>query len=172
MNTEGYLLDTSVASSSWDMGSPSHGAVLRRLNNLGDGLVFVSVVSFGEVEYGLAAAPKIVLSRQETVRTAMGSYRVRDVNRHTAKVYGEIRGDLFRKYSPRDRRGRLTAKWVEDLIERTTGKELGIQENDLWILSTAKQHNLVLVTMDRMRRLVEVADYSRRTEYWGGASCC
>ena len=167
MNTEGYLLDTSVASSSWDMGSPRHGEVVLRLNNLRAGFVFVSAVSLGEVEYGLVTAPKIDQTRQETVRAAMLSYRVRNVDQHTAKIYGEIRGNLFRKYSPRNRRGRLTRKRVEELTERTTGQELGIQENDIWILSTAMQHNLILITWDRMRRLVEAADYSGRTEYWG-----
>ena len=166
MNTEGYLLDTSVASSSWDRGSPNHDETLRRLSLLKDGLVYVSAVSLGEVEYGLATAPRIDGSRQASVRTAMGSYRVRNVDRHTAEIYGKIRGDLFEKFAPRVRRVRRTARRVEDLVERTTGKELGIQENDLWILSTAKQHNLILVTRDRMRRLVDVARYSDRTEYW------
>lgn len=30
----------------------------------------------------------------------------------------------------------------------TTGKELGIDENDIWIAAQAKTHNLVLVTHD------------------------
>lgn len=166
MNTEGYLLDTSVSSSAWDTGSPRHGETLRRLKDLNGGLVYVSAVSFGEVEYGLATAPKIDRSRQATVRTAMRSYQIRNVDQHTAKIYGEIRGELFAKFAPRVKRRRRSARWVEDLVERTTGKELGIQENDLWILSTAKRHNLILVTRDRMRRLVDVASYSDRTEYW------
>ena len=59
-------------------------------------------------------------------------------------------------------------KYVEDIIDRTTGKELGIQENDLWILSVAVQYNLVFVTNDRMIRAIEATRYSDRTEYWTG----
>ena len=50
------------------------------------------------------------------------------IDQHTALTYAEIRANLFRIYAPRNRRGRLTQKYVEDLTDRTTGKQLGIQE--------------------------------------------
>ena len=96
----------------------------------------------------------------------MASFNVLEITRYTARTYAEARANLFRKYSPRDRRGRLTAKYVEDLVERTTGKELGIQENDLWIVSTAVEQNLIFVTRDRMQRVIDAAQYAQRTEYW------
>ena len=46
---------------------------------------------------------------------------------------------------------------------------MGIQENDLWIVSTAVQYNLVFVTDDRrggMRNIIEKANYSHRTQFW------
>ena len=163
---EGYLLDTNIASSSWDYGAPSHGCVRQRLEALGDSLVYVAAVSIAEVEYGLQIAPAIDAQRQSTVRNAMASYEVLRIDQHTAQTYAEIRANLFRIYAPRNRRGRLTQKYVEDLTDRTTGKQLGIQENDLWIMSVAVQYNLILVTNDRMPRVVEAAMYSDRTEYW------
>jgi len=51
----------------------------------------------------------------------------------------------------------LKVKWPEDLQERTTSKELGVQENDIWIAAQAIQYNLVLLTADYMRRLEEVS---------------
>ena len=96
----------------------------------------------------------------------MSRYRTLDVDRHTARTYAEIRANLFRTHSPKNRRGRLTKNYVEDLIDRTTGKELGIQENDLWIVSVAVQYNLTFVTGDRMQRVIEAANYSDRTDYW------
>ena len=163
---EGYLLDTNIASASWDYGAPSHGCVRQRLEALGDALVYVAAVSIAEVEYGLQIAPAIDAQRQSTARNAMASYEVLHIDQHTAQTYAEIRANLFRTYAPRKRRGRLTQKYVEDLTDRTTGKQLGIQENDLWIMSVAVQYNLILVTNDRMPRVVEAARYSDRTDYW------
>ena len=34
------------------------------------------------------------------------------------------------------------------MVNPTTGKDLGIDENDIWIAAQAKTHNLVLVTHD------------------------
>ena len=96
----------------------------------------------------------------------MASFKVLHVDQHTAKTYAEIRAKLFRTHAPRNRRGRLTKKYVEDLVDRTTGKELGIQENDLWIVSVAVQYNLIFVTNDKMQRVIEAAIYADRTEYW------
>lgn len=164
---EGYLLDTSVASAGFDSGNTNHESVRRRLEGV-DGIVYVSSISIGEVEYGLGVAPQIDTERHDLVRAAMSAYQVIDVDKHTATVYGKIRARLFKQYSPRKRRGRLK-KYVGDLIDPTTEKELGIQENDLWIASVAVEYNLVLLTRDRrggMKRVVEAAGHSERTQFW------
>ncbi len=163
---EGYLLDTNIASASWDYGAPSHRNVRQRLEGLGDAIVYVATVSIAEVEYGLQIAPSIDAKRQATVRREMAGFEVLHVDQHTAMTYAEIRANLFRTHAPRNRRGRITQRYIEDLVERTTGKELGIQENDLWIVSVAVQYNLIFVTKDRMHRVIEAAEYSDRTEYW------
>ena len=163
---EGYLLDTNIASASWDYGAPNHRCVRQRLEELGDAIVYVATVSIAEVEYGLQIAPSIDAQRQSIVRSAMADFKVLHVDHHTAKIYAEIRASLFRTHAPRNRRGRITQRYIEDLVERTTGKELGIQENDLWIVSVAVQYNLIFVTKDRMHRVIEAAEYSDRTEYW------
>ena len=167
--TEGYLLDTNVASAAWDKGSPRHTEVRDRLAELGDSPLLLSVVSLAEIEYGLKVAPSIDVDRQREVRRVMAQYRALPIDRHTAQAYAGIRAALFAKYSPRDRRGRLIARYVEELTEPTSGLELGIQENDLWIASTAVQYNLIFATRDQgggMRRIIAEASYSGRTEFW------
>ena len=163
---EGYLLDTNIASASWDYGAPSHSYVRQRLEGLGDALVYVATVSIAEVEYGLQIAPSIDAKRQAAVRREMAGFKVLHIDHHTAMTYAEIRANLFRTHAPRNRRGRIAQRYVEDLVERTTGKELGIQENDLWIVSVAVQYNLIFATKDRMHSIIEAAEYSERTEYW------
>ena len=91
-------------------------------------------------------------NRQGEVRRQMARFlRILDVNKHTIEPFSDLRAALFKKYSPRDRRARLRAKWPEDLQERTTAKELGVQENDIWIAALAIQYNLVLITGDHQR---------------------
>ena len=42
-------------------------------------------------------------------------------------------------------------------MDSTTSKELGVQENDLWIVSVAIQYDLRFITTDKMQRIAEVA---------------
>ncbi len=129
-------------------------------------MVYVSVVTLAEVEYGLLVSPAIDPRRQAIVKDTMFSFEVLQIDRHTSQEYARIRAGLFRKYSPKDRRGRIRRKYVADLVERTTDKQLGIQENDLWIVSTAVQYDLVFATRDRMDRLLEEAGHFEKTEFW------
>lgn len=167
--TDGYLLDTPVASWLWDGGIPHHIAARARLAGLNDAPVFVCAVTLGEIEYGLRVSPAIDPNRQTAVRGAMAEYTILSLDHHTSRAYGEIRAALFTRYSPRNERGRLTMKWPEDLVEKTTGKALGIQENDLWIVSVAVQYDLRLVTGDGaggMRHVLSAAGYEHQAELW------
>ena len=165
---EGYLLDTSVASAAGYAGHRLHQGVRTWLSGLGDNTVFVSAVTLAESEYGLNLVP-LPANIKADIRSAMATYTVLPIDRHTAEIYGRIRGRLFNAYAPRDHRNRISSRYVEDLRERTSGKQLGIQENDLWIVSVAVQYNLIFVTGDGgggMRNIVDEADYVDRTRFW------
>lgn len=119
--------------------------------------LLVSVITLGEIEWGHRDATEPNPSAQaayfkfvsEKLPTSL------DVSPNVAKVYGELRGRLFRKYArkPQRKKGMLP----EELIEQVTARSLGIQENDLWICAQAIAHGMVLVTNDRMTRIREVA---------------
>src|SRR5438067_4633112 len=163
-------LDTNIASWIWDAGNPSHTTARQRLAQLGDDPVFVSAVTVGEIEYGLGVSPAMDAGRHAAVRSAMAGYEVRPLDHHTGRTYGEIRAALFSQYAPRNKRGRVTQKVPEDLVEPTTGKALGIQENDLWIVSVAVQYDLKLVTGDQaegMRRVLTAANYTYTGQSFG-----
>lgn len=167
--TEGYLLDTPVASWLWDGDNSHHAAARAKVEALGDAPFFVCAITVGEVSYGLGVSPAIDPARHALVRKNLIDFEVLSIDRHTADVYGQIRATLFAKYSPRDSRGRMRMKAPEDLIEATTGKTLGIQENDLWIVSVAVQYDLRLVTGDQaggMQRVLAAANYLHRAEFW------
>jgi len=171
--TEGYLLDTNVASWAWDANKPQHKSVREWLTSIPPEFVFISPPTLAEVEYGLRTAPNMDTDRIATVRRAMQNFRVRPISHHTAQAYSIIRAALFEQFSPLDRRGRRKSKYIEDLIESTSGKELGIQENDLWIVAVAVEFDLCLVTGDTgagMHRILEAAvafaSYWDRTIFW------
>lgn len=110
--------------------------------------------------------------KQRQVRERMAAYKVFGTNHHTGRIYGEIKTVLMDRFAPRNSDGSFRNRKVDldDLVEPITGKELGIQENDLWIVSLAKQYNVVFITNDQlegMRRIVDAADYIGRTQYWG-----
>lgn len=155
---DAYLLDTSVASIAWDEGNRAHPRVTEHLAGLGDAPIYICAITVGEVEYGLSVAPGLDHSRQQAVRRAMRQYEQIHLSQHVADTYGAIRGELFRRYSPKKARGTPRVKHPEDLLDDTTAKELGIQENDLWIISVAITYNLTLITQDNMRRLFEIAE--------------
>ena len=168
MAEEAYLLDSGIAGIAGYQGHPLHEQVRAWLDGLGDETVFVSVVSIAESEYGLNLNP-LPAEIQQTIRSMMASYQVLPIDHHTARVYGRIRATLFNAYAPRDRRNRISTRYVVDLRERTSDRQLGIQESDLWIVSVAVQYNMVFATADNaggMRRVVDAANHSARTKFF------
>jgi predicted nucleic acid-binding protein len=157
---DAYLLDTSVATIAWDGLHKEHAQIRGRLVELGDDAIFVCAISIGEKEYGLRVYQHIDAARSQAVRDAWRQYQVLQIDHHTAITYGQLRGALFRLYATKKSRDRVKEKQPEDLRDKTTGRELGIQENDLWIVSIAAQYDLRFITRDDgggMRRVLGVA---------------
>jgi len=156
---DGYLLDTNAASVLWDARHADHDKIRAFLESVSPAPVWISIIALAEVEYGLKTAPTMNFETHRDVRAEMAKYsEVLEPDKHTIAPYSDLRAELFKTYAPKDRKGRITKKWVEDLFEHTSAKELhGSQENDIWVASLAIQYNLVLVTEDRMEPIVEVS---------------
>jgi predicted nucleic acid-binding protein len=164
---EVYLLDTNIASIAWDQAHYAHASIRRRLEALAPSEIVISCVTNAEIEFGLRSAPFIDEEKQQVVRENMSSYYPFRLDHHTAEQYGQIRAALFKKYwQPYHSKN---TKYIEDLVDEITGKSLGIQENDLWIVSVALQYRFIFITGDKaggMKRVVEAASYQHRTQYW------
>ena len=167
---DGYLFDTNAVSPLWNVRHPEHDIIKNFFVSVSQSPVWLSTIVLAEIEYGLKITPKMDIDSQDQVRHEMSNHPfILDIDKHTIGPYSDLRAELFKTFSPRDRRRRLTVKWPEDLIERTSAKELGVQENDIWIAAQAIQYNLMLVTDDSMQRLVEVSenlDYPLRIAKW------
>ncbi len=167
---DGYLFDTNAVSPLWNVRHPEHDIIKDFFTSVSQSPVWLSTIVLAEIEYGMKITPEMDIDSQNQVRHEMSNHPfILDIDKHTIGPYSDLRAELFKKYSPRNRRGRLTVKWPEDLIERTSAKELGVQENDIWIAAQAIQYNLILVTDDSMQRLVKVSeniDYPLRIARW------
>lgn len=151
-----YLLDTNILRYWYDTDCDEHARVIARVNTVRQpdlqthyvSRLFVSVVTLGEMQYGHRVAPNPDPAKQaeyakfvrEQCPVALG------MTEHVAEQYGEMRAWLFNNCGPTANKGK--AKRAEQLVYPSTGKDLGIDENDIWIAAQAKTHNLVLVTHD------------------------
>ncbi len=165
--SEGYLLDTNIASAATYEPNERHRAVREWLATIGDAPVFVSTVTVGEIRYGMDLARAQPERARAPIRDpVLAGYTLLPIDEQTARVWGQFRANIFDKYAPRSGRKGARARSLAGLVDRTSDVELGIQENDLWIVSAAVANGLILVTGDSaagMRRIVDVADYKKRT---------
>lgn len=174
-----YLLDTMILDYWYDTSCIEHANVLRHVTNVRQrdaqtgypSRLFVSVVTLAEIEYGHRVVPNPDPDVQATYLRFVNDQlpQTLDIGKHTAEPYGQLKAWLFEHYSPKAKRSRT--KRPEELVHPTTSKELGIQENDLWIAAQAVTHNLVLVTHDglaRIRQALAKVTPQLRVEDWAG----
>ncbi len=151
-----FLLDTNIASSLFDQRHKNHEKVRAFLSGQNDH-VSISVVTLAEIRYGHELWPNPThQKRRETIENKMREYKVWSIDRHVAEHYARIRAHLFQKFASLNAKGKYREKHPEDLLNKTTGSELQIDENDLWIVAQAATNKVDLVTTDRMTRLREV----------------
>jgi tRNA(fMet)-specific endonuclease VapC len=158
-----YLLDTNILSFWYDTKCAQHAKVVARVADVRKpdpttnyiARLFVSVVTLGEIEYGTRAS-HVPNPAKQAEYEAMDAAKLKfiseecpeslDISKHVAKEYGELRAWLFNTCAPNVKKSKKLR--AEELVNQTTGKELGIDENDIWIAAQAKTLGLVLVTHD------------------------
>jgi predicted nucleic acid-binding protein len=157
--TRGYLLDTCIISYWFNENrEPQHSVVSRRIDALdADSPLFISAVTLGEIEYGYRTEsqdqePEVPVPESQAVLERLPV--ILDIRRSTTTYYGHLRAGLFEKCVPRDQRKR--AKRPEQLVDPITARDLGIDENDLWLAAQAFERRLILATHDRMARIAQV----------------
>ena len=162
---QGYLLDTNIISYWFDESRAQHGRVVKCIAELPpEAPLRISAVTLGEIEYGRSAAGAGDKDAQAEIAAFMERQlpAVIDIRRSTAIYYGPLRARLFDKFAPKALR---KARWPEQCIDPVTSLQLGVQENDLWIAAQAMEHNLTLVTHDKMSRLRQILDEDMSLEF-------
>jgi tRNA(fMet)-specific endonuclease VapC len=151
-----YLLDTCMIRYMFDdtRDDQASKATLRfraRRQKVRDSPVVICAITLGEVEYGLRVARIADAAKQKLVRDALARFgQVVAIEGNTAcPCYAQARADVFHRYAPREKRQKKREKiLIDELTDPTSGRELTIQENDLWIACIALQYNFVLVSDD------------------------
>jgi tRNA(fMet)-specific endonuclease VapC len=117
----------------------------------------VSAISLGEIEFGFRVRgqddPELEKDLRRFIQEKLPV--VLDITSTTRTYYGSLRAALFERYAPRNRRGKRSR--IEQLTDPTSALELGIQENDVWIAAQALEHNLTLVSNDRLVKIEATA---------------
>lgn len=143
---------------------------LHEIRNVAVRRVFISAITVGESEYGLRTAPKAAPAQQGEVRAVVNAFLpglILNVDTDVAREhYAELRSRLFLKFAPKTERGVAKSNFIGEWIDPITQKQLGVQENDVWIAAVAMTYNLTLVSSDKMERIREVAGSSLSYENW------
>lgn len=166
----GYLIDTQTIAHWFDGTSGRFPFVKAHADQrAADSPLYVSSITLGEISYGHASNPAGAGSKRkeflEFVRTRLP--QVLEISRHTAEPYGRVRARLVERFVPR--KGWGNKRRAEQLYDPVAARELGIDENDLWLVAQAIERNLVFVSADNMAHIEEVvrgAYRGFRTEDW------
>ncbi len=144
-----YLLDTNLVSVLYDARRPDHPSVRQAIAALPpESAQLVSVVTIGELRFGLALsrAAGQPLTHIEACLARTEEHPLAQITRHTADAFATVKSSVALARLDIMRR---IPRWVEGWVDRVTGQQLQIDENDLWISAQAVERNYVVVTSDR-----------------------
>lgn len=161
---DGYLLDTNILDYLTDQADPWHQCVRERFEALPDDTpVFLSAVTVGEVAYGIRTFPAMDEAKRRGLLGTLAEFRVLDVTTATRDSYAMVRAALFVR-AIKEGRKRLRPEQLRDPV---TSLQMGVQENDIWLVAQALAYNLVFVTNDmKMRPLWVAAGEALRVANW------
>lgn len=159
--TDAYLLDTNIICALADATRTNHESAVRRLEQSRD-FVLLPSPAVGEIEFGMAKAQNLKPDKRQTLRNFIADFNQLPFDEHCVQPYAFVRAELWLAHgTPKNRPGTHKERHPEQLLDKVTGDELGIDEPDLMIASIAMAQNLVLVTDDRnagMARVKQAAD--------------
>jgi len=161
---DGYLLDTCTVSAYWDTGHPFHAAVVAKIESIEPGAPrFVSRITLAEIQFGILldeVATGNKSPRAMAILERAQGYQIREVTKHTAREYAELRKNVAATHLSKFIRSNRP-RWIDQWVDRITGEVLQIDENDVWICAQARELNLVLITTDeKMVTRISRADAS------------
>jgi len=173
----GYLLDNNIISILARPRDTRYPEISANFQAIHQGPVFLPVIAIAEIEFGMMLSGASNEEQKRALRHFFAQYPHHlPIDDNTIEPYAMLRAQLWREYGTQKRR-RYKEKVPETLVERVSGKSLGIDERDLLIASIAVQYTLILATNDQnvgMKRIEAAAQtlaaagepVDLRIEYW------
>ena len=128
-----YLLDTTHCLQ-FILGFPK---IQEKQSILGSDLITTSVIVRGELLFGAHKSGRLIDSLTK-IEAFFEDITVYPIDKTTSDIYGNLKNTILNQFGPKDKNKRRNFK-VESL---------GFKDNDLWIVSTAIQYRLILVSED------------------------
>ena len=155
---DGYLIDTSALSALLDPLKPNHQLAQNTIESLeSEAPKYVSAIALAELEFGCRLAEIFEHNSPERFADIIQrarSYPLLAITKHTSTYYAQLKAGLAQTYLQKALKRPKKPRWLEDWVDKATGKMLQIDENDLWMAAQASERNLVLVTGDaKMTRI-------------------
>ena len=158
----GYLLDTNALSAYYNETHPAHEAIRSAIDALDkEAPLLVSVISLGEIEFGIRLAEYEGSAHLTELRDRLDRIRQHarlEVSHHTGEAYAELKTAIAKRVMRPGRKKR--PRYIEDWVDRGSGKALHIDENDLWICAQAKERDLTVVSTDNDFQIFKLVDPS------------
>jgi predicted nucleic acid-binding protein len=158
--SEIYLLDTNVICVLADPARPSYAAAVQRFQQIGDQNVVLPVPAVGEIEFGMRKAPNVRPEKRQELRAFIARFELFPFDKHCIAAYATVRAEIWRMHatSKPNKPGAHKERRPEDLTDKVTGADLGIDEPDLIISSIALTGNFVLATDDENSGMIRITD--------------
>ena len=128
-----YLLDTNHCS--YIINGDSQ--IINALNTRSNGVIGISIINYGELLY-MTDKSKQKVQNRIVVEAFLADVDLYFIDEETAIIYSRIKAAVFNYFAPKNKNKR----------RRTTISNLGFSDHDLWIVATAIQHGLTLVSAD------------------------
>lgn len=131
--------------------------------------MFLPVIAIAEIEFGMTKTKTPDATQQAAVRQFFVEYSLHlGIDDNTVEPYALIRSQIWHDHAtPKGKGSAHKEKQPEDLIDRVSGKSLGIDERDLLIASTAAQYGLILVTNDHNEGMKRIESAAQKLELDG-----
>ncbi len=146
---DAYLLDTNVISILYDPRHGKYSDVRLAIESLDPAAPQVlSVIVLAELMFGLRMAESTGQDLTH-IRSTIERAQERDlaeVGHHTLESYSDVKSRLALHWTNPQKK---LPRWVWEWKDRVTGKDLQIDENDLWLVAQAIERNYVLLTTDK-----------------------
>jgi predicted nucleic acid-binding protein len=162
---DGYLLDTNVISVLANPRNPRRSEYEQKVQAMEH--VWLPVIAIAEIEFGMAKTDKPDEIQQAAVRRFFQNFpQPLGFHVNTVEPYALLRAQLWKMYATKEKR-RHVEKVPEDLFDRVTGKQLGVDERDLLIASVAAENGLILATGDKNAGMTHIDEAARKLQEAG-----